>query len=95
MRCLTVSSADDRPALTWLPVALIFEQNVCSFAVITGGSMQVGSGRSVAEPQPTLNPDTTASHCDVVLLDRLSLGLSRLRRGDVVTFWWVGLGPLA
>jgi inner membrane protease subunit 2 len=55
-----------------VPVTIMFNDLVASFAFVKGPSMQ-----------PTLNPSGSRTE-DIVLLDRMSANLKSLRRGDVV-----------
>ena len=57
-----------------VPVTIMFNDLIASLAFVQGPSMQ-----------PTLNPDTSSTSTqDIVLLDRMSANLKSLRRGDVV-----------
>ena len=55
-----------------VPVTIMFNDLIASFAFVQGPSMQ-----------PTLNPSDTSTQ-DIVLLDRMSVNQKTLRRGDVV-----------
>lgn len=62
--------------LTWVPVAMTFNDNVCYIAKIEGSSMR-----------PTFNPDESASSTDWVLLWKLNCRNSyNLNRDDVILF---------
>ena len=58
-----------RASLMLLPVALCFRNHVAGYAFLQGKSMA-----------PTLNPD---GNTDVVVFERVSVGMGRFRRGDV------------
>lgn len=55
-------------------------RHVVGFTKVTGSSMQ-----------PMFNPNLHKNPLkkDVLLLDRLSIRMGQLRRGDIVTLWWV------
>ncbi|KAF8546032.1 LexA/Signal peptidase [Imleria badia] len=60
--------------LYWLPLGIAFTRYGYTLKTVRGRSMQ-----------PTLNPDTSASH-DVVLFDRFTLHSGRpIQKGDVVS----------
>lgn len=63
-------------ALTWIPVIITFNENVCHIAKIQGSSMR-----------PTLNPSECNSSTDWVLLWKLNCKDSNnLNRDDVILF---------
>lgn len=62
--------------LTWIPVVMTFNDDVCYIARVDGSSMR-----------PTLNPDESTSSTDWVLLWKFrSSNVQSLHRNDVVLF---------
>ncbi|QLG72198.1 hypothetical protein HG535_0C05520 [Zygotorulaspora mrakii] len=63
-------------ALSWLPVVVTFNENVCHIAKIEGSSMR-----------PTLNPNECSSSSDWVLLWKFNIrNAYNLNRDDVILF---------
>ncbi|CAK9785623.1 putative peptidase [Cutaneotrichosporon oleaginosum] len=64
--------------LSWIPVGIFVVRHVVGLTKVTGASMQ-----------PVFNPNLHKNPLqkDVLLLDRLSIRMGQLKRGDIVTLW--------